>query len=1036
MGKPFLLFPWEQPFLEAVQDVLWQSSGGDLGRMTIIMPHSRPRRYLTDLFLANKHIPRPALLPRMLTLQEMLEIFLCHTHAASVAGSSIRMRRKAELLDGVYLLFKAVQRLQAMPEQYAASCTAPLTALAKLDLAGFLPWGMRLFALFEECMQQLTPVQNIVHAAGEVSPLAAEILASLEYIHRHYLELLEEEGFVTPGLEALEVATQVALAVQNNATCIPPLLASQDVFLVGFNTLTESEDVLLKALWKQGAQVCLHSDPKLMEGQEQTHWSCQEHSAWLRRWKATVRLAISPCDHTPTLHFVSAYDVHSQLLALQKELLALCTIKKSSHSENDHVVGSAAVVLTSPSLLVPTLHHLPKDTPFNVSMGYPLEKSALFSLIEAIMRLQESARAFSLPVAEDHGDGQKIAQERRYHWRQFLHCLRHPFVQMLLYPTDGEGPRSLRAELSELEKKVRLGERFVSVRSVLTSWQLHPYFTEGSLPLLQQLFTCLMENFATVRTAQELGEALSQLCQMLLSHGQEVWERYAFDAESMYRLVKHVIPALRVSSLADEILPQATLFALCRQCIKAERVPFEADPLTGLQVLGMLETRLLHFDTVYIVDATDNALPGFSAADPLLPDALRPVLGLPGLHERERIMAHTLYRLVASAKEVFFYWQEGAQYSTLLDDKKSRSRFVDAYLWEEAQRRGRIIESNDAPLRTVASPIYPIVLQEERIVVTPQIRQKIQQMLVKGLSPSSLDVYLQCPLQFAWKYIYDFKSLDVVNEGDDPQEVGTLLHNVLQKAYAPWEGKKLLLEDITLDYLLDIFEYYFSNSTLQQSLPAHSLMLLRMAAPLRLERFLAAQKEQIPIGYTHIECLEKKLLAPIQGVQGENFYIKGVLDRVDRRTDHACHKELRNGLVVLDYKTGKNIKVSAGAWTDMDLRDDLAHWTPHAANSDDLMQRVATAFPSLQLACYLYLCETHFQGKEAVLDAALVALGDKGQEVYYLDKIKCLDREDIVQVRIKKLLTFVLQHLQSTSAFCARKTDACKYCAYVCLCER
>lgn len=121
------------------------------------------------------------------------------------------------------------------------------------------------------------------------------------------------------------------------------------------------------------------------------------------------------------------------------------------------------------------------------------------------------------------------------------------------------------------------------------------------------------------------------------------------NGKAMYRLARHAAPVLRQNCLAQTPFGKHVLYGIVRQVLQQERVPFEAEPLAGLQVLGMLETRMLHFDRVLIVDATDDKLPGNPAQDPLLPDSLRQVLGLPDARRRERATAHTLYRLCAGA---------------------------------------------------------------------------------------------------------------------------------------------------------------------------------------------------------------------------------------------------------------------------------------------------------------------------------------------------------------------------------------------------
>ncbi len=1036
MSQPFVLFPWDKPFLEHLQEYICNTCHNSLGASVIIVPHNRPRRYLTELLRQNTSLPRPAMLPRMLTIGEMTALFRAqHVQAfvENTSGNAI-LGRKAALLDCIHIMYRAVQEV-ALTLVENTDEDALALQLAQKDLADFLPWGMRLVSLFEEYMNQRIAVKDILYTEGEVSPMASALLGALGRIHTAYVALLQSEGWSTTGLEAFLAAA----FVQDNPTAIPPLLMpcaekNAHVFVAGFSTITECEHVLLHALWKQGAHICLHSDPQLAStfggattqaSAASVHFSCEDHVTWLRRWRATCSLHLEPRGHKAKMHFLAGYDVHSQLLHMQEVLQPLTKAQASREHGTDSPVESTAVVLGSASLLMPTLHHLP-DTDFNVSMGYPLEKSSLFSLIEAVMRLQEGARGGNME--------EEASSPRRYYWRQVLHCLRHPFIQMLSMPCSSgqQGVTSLHSLWGHMEKALRTGHRFVSMEALMTMVDIHPEVQEPARQLFKSVLPCVMQNFVHVRTTHELGTALSTLCQCLLTYGSAFWQRYPLDAESLYRLMQHVIPTLKMAMLAHEDVPQRTLFALCRQLIGAERVPFEAAPMTGLQVLGMLETRLLHFDRVLVIDATDDALPGFSAQDPLLPDPLRQLVGLPALQERERVVAHTLYRLLASAKHVHFFWQEGMQRSALFDGKKSRSRFVDAFLWEEEQQRGYIIENDTPPLFSAPCPAAPMGQEWQHIQVNAQLRQQMTALLQKGISPTKIDTYLRCPQRFVWENIYKLRPLDEVNEGDDPAAVGELLHGVLHQVFRPWIGKEVPAGAISAEHMCQLFEEALAQSTVLQTLPSASLMLLRMAAPVRLQRFLEAQAEQA--ADTEIVALEEKLVTPLVGLFEQTFHITGQLDRVDTRLrNYGDDRE--EGLVVLDYKTGRLPRVSAKVWQDTHLWEAIGLWSHTAENSAEVLGLVADAFSSVQLPCYIYMCQQEYG--EDVLDAALVDLGHSGKEMYLLgDKIPMDTRADIVDVRVPQLLTFLLNHMYTAASFPPREGAHCDYCPYGALCKR
>ncbi len=1005
--RAFAIFSWNEPFLPHLQEYICSVTNNMPGRSVIIVPHNRPRRYLIELF-SKSTLPRPVLLPRICTMDEMIGIFRAQNIGSLHTGT---------ILDRVAFLHRAVQRVSA-ENMFAHLCEHFL----HMDMAQFFPWGLKLSALFEECFGQYLDVQSIPYAEEEVSPQAAALLGALGSIAQQYQNILKEENQTSAGFDAYMVAQALQQGTLNipSAFCpelsqynstspdaTPHALSIRHVFIAGLSTLTQTEHILLQALWHEGAHICLHTDPNIIAGtQGHYHWACSDHAQWLRRWQASTHLVNEDNTrkkHKTKRHFVAGYDTHSQLLAVQKTL-------------QEKTIGSTAVVLTHTGLLMPMLHHIPNQD-FNVSMGYPLEKSPLFRFVETIFRVQTSAR--------QQEDG-----TLHYYWRNLLQCLRHPYVQMLQTEATTDMPaQEVRTMLQHMEELLRGGTRFATVDALAS--QAMANSTAAQRQLLQDIIHYSIHNFAHIKTPLHMAKALGQLCDMLLQYGNNIWEQNPLDAESLYRLIQHVIPTLKSSALATMPFPPQVLFAISRQLIQAERVPFEADPITGLQILGMLETRLLHFDRLLIVDATDDILPGFSAQDALLPEALRTLLGLPTVHGRERVVAHTLYRLMASATEVHFFWQEGVQASALFEGKKSRSRFVDACLWEEEQKHGELLHSGTDALHSMPCPVYPIPHMPSIIQAEAHLRQAVHAMLVQGISPTHLDTYIKCPQRFIWKYIYKLAPLTEVNEGDDPAAVGQLLHMTLQQAYKPWIGRTLQKEDISTEILLSHWEKQLTTASLCHSLPPDSLIMLRTAVPVRLVQYLEHQPES-----THIVALEQSLHANIIGWNGTLYTLNGILDRIDRRTytTDTTTTPQNSGLVILDYKTGSAHIPTMKVWEDMDLWQAIQLWTPNSQTSAHVLDAVATAFPSLQLPCYSALCQQNYT--DDVLNAAYITLGSGGEETWLLaDKVPDATRLTVLSERIPQLLAFVLSHLDTALYFAPREGKHCEYCPYGALCH-
>lgn len=978
---PFLIFPWQRPFLPDLKAVLEEQSHGRPGSTLLIVPHNRPWRYLLQLY-AQEGGRR--LLPKVITLSEMVGIWRAHMSAAPLHTANM-LDRAAVLHDCVLALAREDAALSAR--------------FARMNMALFLPWGLRLAALLEEMFGQRIEAADLVHVESEVAAPAAALLGALGRIGRAYLAALARRNWTTPGLDYYEACRAAA--------AIPPLLLprpDRPVLVAGFSVLTRSEDILLRSLWESGARICLHSDLNLAFDKPE-HWACVEHAAWMRRWKAGAVPALEPraeeLERRPRFFFFAGYDCHSQLEAL-----------RASISENGNAAVppsstslSTAIVLTHSALLMPVLHHLP-DKNVNVSMGYPLERSPLNRLLDALLRLQAGR-----------------SEDGRYYWRDLLQCLRHPYLNMLRVCNEDGEELFLREALRRLESLIRSGSRFVDLEALCAEcrFALPPPLAS----LLSEMLEITVNATAAASTTAEMAESLRGICNFLLAHGGDMWRHFPLDAEAIYRLMQHAAPILRGTCLARTPFPRAVLHKITRQVLEQERVPFEAEPLAGLQVLGMLETRLLHFERVFIVDATDDKLPGNPPQDPLLPDSLRQVLGLPDTRRRERTAAHTLYRLCAGAHELHFFWQEGISRSPLFDGKKCRSRFVEQLLWEEEQRRGALLVAGEHPLRAARCTVRAARAAPKKVLRNASLDAALKNLLRAPLSATRLDVYLQCPLRFAWQYLCRLAPVQEINEGDDPAAVGVCIHNTLRALFEPYLHKEVRRGDISPQTGRACFYEALEAADLRRVLPPDSCLMLEAAVPLRLERFLARQPERVTI-----LALEQQLLADLH-LAGRRYAFTGTLDRLDRR-DGLLH--------VLDYKTGRIPRHDASLWTDRSfferaeavLAAEPKQQAVDPGQLDSLFAELRERLPSLQLPCYISMLRAKGLGSPG--DAALVELRQDGAEVPLFGG---LAEEELAAALgyCDLALAVTLRHLEYAPEFASQPQRHCAWCPYAGLCK-
>ncbi|WMW66386.1 PD-(D/E)XK nuclease family protein [Nitratidesulfovibrio liaohensis] len=1072
--RPFLIFPWDTDFPAGLTTTLIEATNGRPGDAVFVFPHGRPGRYLVDRIRRAPDIVRPCLLPRVFTVRQMFTLLRAHAE-----DPTARPARPIPLLDRVGLLMDCVRDLARPGDELYEH-------LAATDQRRFFPWGVRLAALMEEFFVQNRVPEDYQYMEGQVAPFAAALLGALGRIHEAYAAALTERGWTTPGFDAFRSvrllpgpAETVRATERPDGFTLPPLLAGKRLFVAGFSTLTGTEEALFLHLWRhEGTTVCLHTDAAVAElGGRPVHWTCEDHVRWLTSWRAGAALACPPSGHAPSITFHEGYDLHSQLLVMERELRAdggdapgtgnadggtqsanatpsgnlrdsnlTPAIESTEGSippapDADELAGTA-VVLPDTGLLMPVLHHLP-DKDVNISMGYPLVRSTLVRLVETLMRLQETARpAASLALPEqgpeqgqeqgpEAGPGDTFAAPGGsdatpstlcYHWRTVIECIRHPYLKML--ELDGERP--LRDLFHLMENVVRGGGSFVDPRALARQVvQKAPGGEHGpAADLLHRVLDLCLTRWETADTPARVADAVGALCDLLLAHGGTLWERFPIDAECLFRLMQRVIPALRDCELADTPFPREVLHTILRETLREERVPFEATPLAGLQVLGMLETRLLRFRRVIVLDATEDRLPGAPGHDPLLPDSLRAMAGLPDSRRRERVAAHNFHRLLAGAEQAVLCYQTGVDRSGLLDEKKIRSRFVEELLWREERARGSLLSPGQPPLHAAACTVRPFRSALRPIERTAAINDALERLLDAPVSPSTLDAWLTCPVRFFHERLAGLAPPDEVNEGDDPIAVGDLLHKVLLDFHQPHKGREVRRDELSAEQLTRLFLQRLGTSGLSAQLPPDALLMLEVAGPERLGRYLSRQPER----FTVLD-LEEPVEATIDvpGSAGRRVRrLHGRVDRVDQRDF-----EDGQGAVILDYKTGK-VEWKTSAWSDDALWERIEVWTPD--RDPDLLADVAGALHGVQLPAYVHMYGQH-SGRD-VHDAAWVILRDAGQELpLFGDGTDDETRDAAITTRIPALLSFLLRHMAEAPLLLPRDGKHCDWCSCAKLCK-
>jgi len=942
-----------------------------LSGVTILIPHRRGAVYLRNyLFqLIGTEKKRPFLPPKIMAIEDFVEEV-----AVKVEDPP---RRPLTPPDQAWVLFEVV-RGNSTYGKVATSWDR------------FFPWGIRLAALLEEIDRELAVPRDIPYPE-DVPREAMAFLEGLGGIYAAFDRHLREHGFTTKGKRERLLAQRIEEAP----------IAEGPFYLAGFYALTGAEERIFRHLFARGARIFWHADPG-------------ELPLLYRRWKKDWGLEVetSSSDESPAfhVHFHEAYDLHAELLQVRDIL-----------PQKIERPDRCAFVLPDPSALIPALYVLPQGMPVNVSLGYPLDRTALFSLIEGLMNLQEGRN-----------------EDEAYYYQDYLTLIRHPYVQRLLSPSGKEG----RIVLHLLEEKARnYGKPFVSQgeledllslsedperdRNFLAAEGLNLEEAKG---FVRELHRHLLRPWEDLRTPVDLAAALRDVVRFLFSPfiGQEdALHDHPLENEFIYTLEDRVIPSLEDTLFSEQTMGKRLLFSLLREIVRLARTPFEGHPLVGLQVLGLLETRLLSFEEVLMIDLNEEVVPAQEEVNPLLPEPLKGAIGLAGREREEAIVRYHFERLIHSAGEVHLLWQA----STLpaasgLEGKKVRSRFIESLLWQEEKRRGTLLGDSveKAPLHISAK----CFLKEGGLAKRSGDQVRVEQFLGEksgrgGLSASLLNTYLLCPVKFYYHYLLDLRPTTTVAEDVDSAELGKIVHRTLEDYFGLYRKKTYRkAEDNDAERLIAILQGHFRGSAMYRCLAPEKRFFLEHAAAYRLKSYLS----QVPEA-TFIDALEEeRCLALPLGSHQYSFY--GKVDRIDRREGYR---------IILDYKTGRIEGFAKSHFGKRVLPFSLPGELDHEG-----LKAVKGVIKDLQLPLYVLLVASGNEGEIDKTLPAYVDLGRGGEEVYFVPR----DRVDRLREAYTSwfmeafpaLLAYVLDHMIGAPLFYrATEEGACRFCEYETVCR-
>ena len=796
----------------------------DFSTSLVVFPGKRPSHFLRK-FLAEREnsgfIP-----PRIFSMDEFIDF--------AYEECLGRCDRKLEIIDAVAIL-----------HQVHGDSSHPLGRESFLSPDRFFPIGLKLYRDLEElCIEGVSArrVKEVESLGGEKIPgPTAQRLQSISHFYESFYKKMEGEGWSSRSSRYRNVSDNIDRVDLN---------PFRRVIFAGLFALTRSEKELFRSLLKH----------------ENTFVIFQEGSG-VNLSDFGIRLEGEQSSGEPEIHFYSSPDTHGQVFTVSQLL-------KDRLQEKEALDEKTVIVLPSPETLFPLYHHglnHLKSDEYNVSLGYPLQRTPLFTFFNNVMEL----------ILSMEGD--------RVYVPHYLNVVLHPYVKNIYFEGKAETTRVLFHAIEEGLTRQRT-RKFVSLReieedeAVAQNLKERLLSTEGGITLnrLREHLTLIHENtigkmlfFNNVGDfARKLKEVIEYVYQNSTARLHPFFYPYA---ESF---VTHLDVVQRSLMKDTQFEERRSYFTLVKKSLMTAYTPFVGTPLRGVQVLGFLETRNIPFDRVIFLDVNEGIVPDATREEFFLPFKARQALGLPTYEDREKLMAYSFETLIRGAKEVHLLYVE--------NNERVRSRWIERLLWERQKREGRRDEGKD-----VRSVQYRVSLQTQAPHPIEKSEEMTEFLRDYSYSPTSLDTYLRCPLQFYYQYVCGLREREAITEEIEREEVGLFVHQVLHDYFGNKAGRILSEKEMSLRELEQTVRSRFEKS--YGPSPAGEAYLLRRQIENHLKDFI--RRYQIP----KIKRVPTEIIGLEQRIEvvKDSFKFGVRLDRIEKRGDRT---------VILDYKTSANPK--------------------------------------------------------------------------------------------------------------------------------
>ncbi|MDR1928832.1 MAG: PD-(D/E)XK nuclease family protein [Endomicrobium sp.] len=795
-------------------------------------------------------------------------------------------------LEASFMIYKIVKK------------NVPKLLNNNFSFATFMEWGFEIFTFIEQLDLEnvsdvkLKSIKENAEIGYDVPKKINDLLKNLSKIRNIFHNNLEKLLKTTRGYGFLKV-----LSMLSNDILIKKF-AGLEVILMSPFYLHKSEIIFFKKLYNAGIlTIIIQGHPKKYKILEKLYFEFGE----------SMPLYIDNNEKKSyELNVYSAYDDQSQG-ALLKNLIS---------KYNDKDFDRTVIIVPDFKILQSIISEISTITEnYNVSAGYPAEKTVIFSLFYSIIDAQLSKKGeyyYSKDLTKVLSN--PIFKSMCFIDRNFdVSVIIFNKIEDMLYNKNAKNNLYARTFISF--KEIIKNKQFIDEVSCAVNNISKHFNSKKLMDTLNKIFNFFFISWEKINNLSDLSDILNEFLKKICCL--DVVKKKSLNVEAVEMLLS-LSKEIKFGEISQENMNNEDILNVFKKLIKNKRIALSGSPFKGLQILGFLESRTLIFDNVFIIGMKDSSIPATQKDYSLVPKDIMCILGLEMVNNEYEIQKYHFDRLISSSKKLNLIYPD--------NNKDERSRFIESIIWDK-----QFVNKNINAIKTTKFVLPKFLLKnpkKRKYKKTEEVKQYLKNMFY---THTKIDVYLNCKLKFYFTYILSLNKINKNNEELSNTDMGNFIHDFLKNVF--FDG--LSIETIrSLEFKREYFKkllIFFKNSKYfkfkEDAFMIKKILMYKMKNILNYE---------IKRSFKNIYVCEKQYVSSIRVKSDEMYNLNCRIDRIDN---------YGTAYMIFDYKTGYVSNNIVKKIYDLFITN----------NIDDMIknnrQDIKKATNILQLSLYKYIFE-------------------------------------------------------------------------------